>query len=172
VVLYARHGTPRRAVTLGKIALARVHRRRRDVRIVLFCDPEPLRTGFPHEHAGVVDHEQLSWLFSEATVGISLSMTNYSLVPQEMLACGLPTIDLDRPSPRSVFGPDGPVVLADFDDLALADAIERLLDDEVEWERRSRLGLEFVRDHTWDAAAEQVERELRNALLVLEPVPA
>ena len=63
-----------------------------------------------------------------------------------------------------MFGADGPVKLADFDPEAIADALEQLLDDEREWERRSRLGLEFVRDHTWDAAAEQVERELRNAL--------
>jgi glycosyltransferase involved in cell wall biosynthesis len=120
----------------------------------------------------VVSHEQLSWLFSEATVAMSLSMTNYSLMPQEMLACGLPTVDLDRPSPRSVFGADGPVALAAFDDVAIADVVERLLDDGVEWERRSRLGLEFVRGHTWDAAAEEVERELRTALRLREPVPA
>ena len=120
----------------------------------------------------MASHEQLSWLFSEATVGMSLSMTNYSLMPQEMLACGLPTVDLDRPSARSVFGPDGPVALAAFDDVAIADVLERLLDDDAERERRSKQGLEFVRDHTWDAAAEQVERELRNALRLREPVPA
>ena len=67
-------------------------------------------------------------------------MTNYSLVPQEMLACGLPCVELDRPSTRSVFGADGPVTLADFDADAIADGLERLLDDEAEWERRSRLG--------------------------------
>ena len=172
VVLYARHGTPRRAVTLGTLALTRLQRRRPDVRIVLFGDPQPLRTPFPHEHVGVASHEQLSWLFSEATVGISLSMTNYSLVPQEMLACGLPAVDLDRPSPRSVFGANGPVALAARDDAAIADVVERLLDDEAEWERRSRLGIEFVRGHTWDAATEQVERELRNALRLREPVSA
>ena len=172
VVFYARHGTPRRGVALGMLALDRLHRQRPDVRIVLFGDPDPLRAAFPHEHAGVASHEQLSWLFSEATVGMSLSMTNYSLMPQEMLACGLPTVDLDRPSARSVFGPDGPVALATFDDVAIADVLERLLDDEVEREHRSRQGLEFVRDHTWDAAAEHVERELRNALRLREVVPA
>ena len=172
VLFYARHGTPRRGVALGMLALARLHERRPELRIVLFGDPYPLRSSFPHEHAGVASHEQLSWLFSEATVGMSLSMTNYSLVPQEMLACGLPTVDLDRPSPRSVFGPNGPVALAAFDDVAIADVLERLLDDEGERERRSRQGIEFVRDHTWDAAAAQVERELRTALRLREVVPA
>jgi glycosyltransferase involved in cell wall biosynthesis len=134
------------------------------VRIVLFGDQKPPFAPFAFEHAGVAGHGALAWLFSEATVGLCLSMTNYSLMPQEMLACGLPCVDLDRPSTRSVFGADGPVTLAEFDAHAIADALERLLDDDAEWERRSRLGLDFVRDHTWDAAAVQVERELRNAL--------
>ena len=63
----------------------------------------------------MASHEQLSWLFSEATVGMSLSMTNYSLVPGDARV-RLPTVDLDRPSARSVFGSDGPVALAPFDD--------------------------------------------------------
>jgi O-antigen biosynthesis protein len=169
VVFYARHVTPRRAVALGIVALAALHRRRPDVRIVLFGDTRPLRAPFPYEHAGVTGHEELSWLFSEATVGLCLSMTNFSLIPQEMLACGLPCVDLDRPSARSVFGADGPLVLADLDPDAIAAAIERLLDDESGWERRSRQGLEFVAPRTWDAATAQVERELRTALREREP---
>jgi glycosyltransferase involved in cell wall biosynthesis len=169
VVFYARHVSPRRAVDLGVLALAALHRRRPDTRIIMFGDRKPLRTPFPYQHLGVAGHDELSWLFSEATVGLCLSLTNFSLIPQEMLACGLPCVDLDRPSTRSVFGANGPVALAQFDPDALADAIERLLDDQAEWERRSRQGIEFVAPHTWDAAAEQVERELRNALRLREP---
>jgi glycosyltransferase involved in cell wall biosynthesis len=154
------------------LALAELRRRRPDVRIVLFGDPTPPFTPFDYEHAGVVGHEGLARLFSEARAGLCLSMTNYSLMPQEMLACGLPCVDLDRPSVRSVFGDDGPVTLAPFDPYAIADALERLLEDDSEWERRSQLGLAFVRGHTWDAAAVQVEQELRNALRVRELVTA
>jgi O-antigen biosynthesis protein len=168
VVFYARYVTPRRAVVLGTLALAALHRRRPDVRIVTFGDSRPLDAPFPHEHAGVVGHDELSWMYSEATVGLCLSMTNYSLIPQEMLACGLPCVDLDRPSPRSVFGDDGPVALAAFDPEAIADEIERLLGDEREWTRRSQLGLTFVQERTWDAATAQVERELRTALRLRE----
>jgi len=172
VVAYARAVTPRRAVSVAILALAELRRRRPDVRIVLFGDREPPFTPFDFEHAGVAGHEELAWLFSESTVGLCLSMTNYSLMPQEMLACGLPCVDLDRPSTRSVFGADGPVALADLDPAAIADELERLLGDEDEWARRSRLGLGFVSGHTWDAAAVQVERELRNALRVREAAPA
>jgi glycosyltransferase involved in cell wall biosynthesis len=93
-----------------------------------------------------------------------LSLTNYSLIPQEMMACGLPCVDLRTPSPLSVFGDDGPVELCALHPDSLADAVERLLDDPELWERHSREGLDFVREHTWDAAAVQVERELREAV--------
>ena len=52
------------------------HRRRPDVRIVMFGERHPLPTPFPYEQLGVASPEDLSWLFSEATVGLCLSMTN------------------------------------------------------------------------------------------------
>jgi glycosyltransferase involved in cell wall biosynthesis len=166
VIAYARVITPRRAVQLAFLGLSELRRRRPDVRIVLFGNTTPTGAPFDHEDAGVASHEQLAQLFSEATAGLCLSMTNYSLVPREMLACGLPCVELDRPSTRSVFDPDGPVALAAFDPSAIADELERLLDDEAEWERRSQAGRALVAGQTWDASAEQVERELRNALRV------
>jgi glycosyltransferase involved in cell wall biosynthesis len=166
VVAYGRLVTPRRAVELAFLGLEELRRRRPDVRIVLFGNNYPPPAAFDYEDAGVASHEELAWLFSEATAGLCLSLTNYSLIPREMLACGLPCVELDRPSTRSVFGEDGPVTLAGFDPTSIADGLERLLDDEEEWERRSRAGQAFVHGQSWDAATEQVERELRNALRV------
>jgi len=160
--------TPRRAVPLGLLALAELHRRRPDVRIVIYGDPDPLETTFPYEHAGVASQEQLAWLYSEATAGLCLSMTNYSRVPQEMMACGLPCVDLAGYSAESVFGEDGPAELSEFSVLALADHMERLMDDEELWQRRSDTGREFVAAHTWDAAALEVEAGLREALALRE----
>jgi glycosyltransferase involved in cell wall biosynthesis len=164
VVYYCRSTTPRRAVALGVMALHELHRRRPDVRVVMFGERYPLPTPFPYEHLGVATPEQLSWLFSEATVGLCLSMTNYSLIPQEMLACGLPCVDLQGASAESVFGVDGPVELTPFDTVALADHVQRLLEDRALWERRSQAGIDFVAGRSWDHAAEQVEKALRAAL--------
>lgn len=164
VVFYARHVTPRRAVPLGVLALEELKRRRPDVRAVLFGDTQPLATPFDHEHLGIASPEQLAWTYSQGTVGLCLSATNYSLIPQEMLACGMPCVDLAGISAESVFGKDGPVELAAIDPLALADAMERLLDDEALWRRRSEAGRAFVRGRTWDRAAEQVEAGIRAAL--------
>jgi glycosyltransferase involved in cell wall biosynthesis/GT2 family glycosyltransferase len=168
VVYYSRASTPRRAVPVALAALAELHSRRPHLRIVLFGDPTEARTGFPYEHHKVLSPEQLSWLYSEATVGLCLSLTNFSLMPKEMLACGLPCVELAGVSAESIFGTDGPIELAELNPFALADAIERLLDDPDLRERRSREGIEFVASHTWESAADAVERGLRHALRLRE----
>ena len=38
------------------------------------------------------------------------------------------------------------------------------LEDPARWSERSREGIEFVRSHTWDHAAAEVEAGLRHAL--------
>jgi glycosyltransferase involved in cell wall biosynthesis len=85
-----------------------------------------------------------------------------------MLACGLPCVELAGGCAEAELGHDGPVELAAFDPLAVADALERLLTDDELRERRARAGLEFVRGRTWEAAAEQVEHGLRAALAARE----
>jgi glycosyltransferase involved in cell wall biosynthesis len=164
VLFYCREATPRRAVPLGLLALDELWRRRPDLRFALFGDPIRAWTTFPYEHLGVASPEALARQYSEATVGVSLSLTNYSLIPQEMMACGLPCVDLAGRSPEAVFGRDGPVELAEPDPISLADAIERMLDDQAAWERRSQAGLAYVADATWDEAARRVEAGLREAL--------
>jgi O-antigen biosynthesis protein len=168
VVFYARHVTPRRAVVLGLGALDELRRRRPEVRLVLFGESQPVATTFDHEHVGIASPEQLSWLYSKATVGLSLSMTNFSLIPKEMMACGLPVVELTGASARSILGRDGPIELADFDPFALADAIERLLDDDELRARRSREGAELVASTTWSRGARQLEDGVRAALRARE----
>jgi glycosyltransferase involved in cell wall biosynthesis len=159
-------------VPLGVAALAELHRRRPDVRIVLFGQDERLRLPFDHEHRGIVAPEELARLYREATVGICLSLTNYSLIPQEMLACGLPCVELAGGSTEAELGSDGGVELAEPNPVRIADAVGRLLGDRDLWERRSSRGLEQVEGASWDEAGRQVENHLREALREREGVTA
>jgi O-antigen biosynthesis protein len=172
VIYYARHATTRRAVPVGLMALTELHRRRPDVRIVLFGTDNPLHAAFPYEHQGVLTPAQLPALYSQATVGLCLSLTNFSLMPKEMLACGLPCVELAGVSAESIFGAHGPLGLAPLDPQRIADALERLLSDRALWERRSREGIEFVAPHTWEHATDEVEAGLRHALREREVAPA
>ena len=157
VAFYARAVTARRAVPLGLLALEEV----RDADVVLFGEGRPLASRF--RQIGLMRPQDLARLYSQATVGVVLSMTNPSLVPTEMLACGLPVVDVASDAMVATFGHDGPIVLADFDPLALAGAISALLTDPAERARRSAAGLELVAGRTWEAAAAQVEAGLRAA---------
>jgi glycosyltransferase involved in cell wall biosynthesis len=167
VLFYARAATPRRAVPLGLLALAELHRRRPEVELALFGDPAPPAADFPFEHLGVLDDPGLARAYRQATVGVVLSLTNHSLVAQEMVACGLPAVELDGPSTRAAFG--DVVELAPPDPLALAGAIERLLDDPALRARREEAGLRWAAQRTWTRAAGQVEDGLRAALAAQSP---
>ena len=164
IVAYGRAITPRRAVPLVLLALEELHRRRPQVEIALFGESTPIDTRFPHTHAGVLEKPELAELYARATVGVVLSLTNPSLVPTEMLACGLPVVDAASDAMVATFGTDGPIELAALDPLALADAIERLLDDAALRSARSAAGLDLVAGRTWAAASGQVEAGLRAAL--------
>ena len=161
--------TPRRAVALGALALEELHRRRPDTRFVLFGQAEEMDMPFPYELLGVVSPETLAWHYSEATVGLCLSLTNYSLIPQEMMACALPCVDLEGGSTEAELGRDGGVELAEADPITIADALELMLEDDERWRARSAAGLALVESASWDVAARQVEAGLREALREREP---
>jgi glycosyltransferase involved in cell wall biosynthesis len=157
VVFYARTFTERRAVELGLLALEEVKRRRPDVRVILYGTNELVVTPYSYEHLGVVSPDRLQRLYSEATVGLSLSLTNYSLIPQEMMACGLPVVELAGRACEGVFGDDGSVIsLADDNSVDIAAKVIELLDDPAKREAQAAAGLGFAKDHTWDAASRTV----------------
>jgi O-antigen biosynthesis protein len=164
VIFYAREATARRAVPLGVLALEELCARRPATRVVAFGQDARLKTGCANQSLGVATPARLAEAYSEATVGLCLSLTNYSLIPQEMMACGLPCVDLAGGCSEVVFGSHGPVDLAAADPVALADAMEILLDDERHWQAKSDAGLALVADASWERAAKQVETGLREAL--------
>lgn len=164
LAFYGRHETARRGVALGLLALEEVLDRRPDVDVVQFGTLHPKKLTRPTRSLGIASPTELAELYSTATVGVCLSLTNYSLIPKEMLACGLPCIDLAHPSATSVFGQDGPVTFAEETPHGIADAIVSLLDDAARRERLAADGVAFVRDLTWEHAGAQVAVGLRRAL--------
>ena len=98
--------------------------------MVLFGTHNRVRAPFAFEQLGVEAPERLRRLYSEATVGLSLSLTNYSLIPSEMLACGLPVVELAGRACEAVYGNDGSVITLARDDPAdIAAQLGGLLDD-------------------------------------------
>jgi O-antigen biosynthesis protein len=164
VLFYARAVTPRRAVPLGLLALQELHRRRPQIEIALFGEARPIAALFPYRPLGVLEAGDLARAYSEATVGLVLSLTNPSLIPQEMLACGLPCVDMASESMLATYGADGPATLAAPEPIALCEAIEALLDDPTRRARQAADGLRWAAARTWLGAAAQVQEGLRAAV--------
>jgi glycosyltransferase involved in cell wall biosynthesis/GT2 family glycosyltransferase len=165
VLFYARPTTPRRATELGVLALAELLRRRPGVRVVVFGDVKPPPAPFEYEFGGVLDPESLAELYNRASLGLVISLTNYSLVPKEMMACGLPVVDVRGSSAESVFASDRKVIeLADPDPEALAARIEALLDDPLRRDSVAGAAQRFVSGMTWSATAEVIEARLADWL--------
>ena len=76
-----------------------------DTRVVLFGDTQaPRARRSTTSSRACWTPPALARLYNEATVGLVISLTNYSLMPKEMMACGLPVVDVRHPSVVSVFG--------------------------------------------------------------------
>lgn len=165
VCAYARSETERRAVELAIAALATVVERRPGVRVVLFGSNAPAVVPFPCENAGVLTPKELSSLYRRASVGVCLSLTNLSLVGLEMIASGLPLVELGTDNVTSMLGSPGEIaMLAEPTPDAIADAIERVLDDPAGAAAMARRGRAFVEARTWSHAGEELDAILRELL--------
>ncbi len=166
IAVYARRDTARRAVELATAGLALLARRRPTIRPVMFgSNRRGNKLPFPAEDLRVVPPARLARLYREAAVGVVFSLTTHSLVAHEMMASGLPTVELEGENVGSALGPPGDLVeqVARRPD-AIADAIERLLDDREAAAAMARRARAFVEARTWERAADQVESAMRDFL--------
>lgn len=164
VAFYARTATPRRAVPLGLLALEELARRRPGVQIALFGSDRPVNAPFRHLDLSVLAPAGLAALYREATVGMVFSLTNPSLTGLEMMACGLPCVELASEPMVASFGGNGPLVLAPPDPMAICTTMQSLLEDQSLRDRRARAGIAHMANRTWTSAAVQVEAGLRVAI--------
>nr|WP_272952689.1 glycosyltransferase [Agrobacterium vitis] len=161
IALYARYVTPRRAVELAFMALDILRKRNVDFEVDFFGWPlGKLNVDFPYRDLRILKSQQLAELYREATVGVVFSATNHSLVNKEMMACGLPVIDLDLDTVRSIF-PDNAMAFAEPTPDGIADQMERLLKQPEERERLRQGGLDYVKDLSWEKSARLVEAAIR-----------
>jgi glycosyltransferase involved in cell wall biosynthesis len=170
VVVYARRETPRRAVELAFAGLATLIERRPGVRVVLYGSPLPQTVPFPCRNLGVVPPRDLAALYHRASVGVVFSLTNMSLVTQEMMASGLPVVELDGENVRSVLGTPGDLArLAAATPDAIADGVEGILEDPEGAARMAGRARAFVELRTWSHACDELEQALFDFLAQPRP---
>ena len=161
VAFYARPGAPRRAFELGLMALEVFARRHPDVELHLYGDAMGALP-FRFVDHGHVTPAQLNDIYNRCFAGLSLSLTNVSLVPHEMLAAGCIPVVNDAEHNRIVL--DNPFVhYARLTPHALAAALEAVRATE-DFPSLARAAAASVRSASWDDAGAAVERIFRRGL--------
>ncbi len=156
VVFYARAATSRRVVEVGMLALELLAERRSDFIVDFFGeDLSDYRPRFPAENHGVLSASDLARLYRGGTVGMVFSATNHAILPKEMMACGLPVIELDGQNLAGVY-PESIIHPVHPEPRAVADAVDRLLDSPEERLRLRRAGLAYASAISWEAEMEKV----------------
>jgi glycosyltransferase involved in cell wall biosynthesis len=165
IAFYARHTTPRRAVELGFLALDILQERNAQPVVDFFgCEWLPFEPTYRHHVHGILAAPELGELYRQGTLGMCFSATNSSIVPREMLACGLPVIELDSECNRMMF-PDTCVRLVPPDPWQIADIIGALLANHQHLAEMSEDATSYSRRFNWELSAHSVELALRQRLV-------
>lgn len=133
---------PRRCGELLCRALEVLNDLRPDIEIFTYGSEIEPQTDAPIMHLGVLSKSECNELYNYCKAGICISLSNPSRIPFEMMAAGLPVVDIYQENtlldyPKSV-------ALARVDPPAIASAALELLDDDDKWHDASRSGLHFV----------------------------
>ena len=171
VLFFAKPEMPRRCFLIGTMALREFHKLRPDYEILFFGSGSAKQypQDYPVKYLDIVPTlDDLAELYSSSAAGIVFSTTNPSLVPYEMMAAGLPVVDLDRPGNEVNYdGRRDIALLADPNPARMAAQLSSLLDDAEQLDMRRRNGLEFAATFPTELEmAERVEQLLLNRLEV------
>ncbi|HST79808.1 MAG TPA: glycosyltransferase family 1 protein [Verrucomicrobiae bacterium] len=161
VVFYARPEAARRGCEIGLMALEAFAARRPDIEIHLYGT----RMGnlpFRFTDHGRVPPEELNRIYNHCYAGLSLSLTNVSLVAHEMLAAGcIPVVNdtiWNRTDVTSSF-----VRYAPPDPHRLAAELEAVIAT-ADFDSLSRAAAASMHSQTWDDAGQKVDAIFRRIL--------
>jgi glycosyltransferase involved in cell wall biosynthesis len=169
VVFYARPEAARRGFELGLMAIKLFAARRPDVPIHFYGD-RIRRLPFRFTDHGRISPPQLNEIYNRCNAGLSLSMTNVSLVPHEMLAAGCIPVVNDAPHNRAVLNNPFVRYVPPYP-AALAMELERLV-SMSDFPSIARAASASVHSATWEDAGSKVDSILRRALRVEVRPPA
>lgn len=155
-------GKARRCPATALAALAIVREQRPQTAIHLFGDDAPLAPPFADRALGRLAPGDLAALYRRARVGLCLSATNPSRIPFEMMACGLPVVELYRAN--TLFDlPEAGALLAFQTPESIADAVLYLLDHPAAAERLGAAGAAWMAERP----AEEEDRAFVDAVAAI-----
>jgi O-antigen biosynthesis protein len=164
IAFYVRRSTPRRLFSIGLLALHELVGFGVNFSVVVFGEEETPPLGLPVHitYKGILSPTELKELYSESYIGLVLSATNYSLIPNEMIAVGLPVVDIDGDHTRISYT-ENTGILSDPHPKSIAFQIKRLLEDRVYWSNRLEEGKRSVAKLVWGESFHSINRFIADA---------
>ncbi len=145
---------PRRCSVLGIEALGIVKFLRPDVKIYLYGSNIKGNVWFEHENLGIIPLEKCNALYNKCEVGLCISSSNPSRIPFEMMAAGLPVVDLYMEN--NFFDmPNESVRLAHTTPESIAQALIEILDHPETAAQMSEAGKRYMADKDLEHGFEQ-----------------
>ena len=160
IAVYARTHTERRCVELALEALDSLSKINQNFFVHFFGDDNiNINPSYKAINHGVLDHEELAELYEFCHIGISFSATNYSLLPQEMMAAGLPVFDLNVESTQAIY-PANVIHLMNPDSEDIAYTLSTYMEDFQYLKTQALDALDWVEKFSWERAGNDFEKAL------------
>jgi GT2 family glycosyltransferase len=158
-------GSPRRGIELVFLALERLAADHVAFQVEFFgADLDATRAPFAATLHGELDGAARARLYRACDLGICFSTERVGTMPQDMMACGLPVLDLECRSARATF-PAGTITLSRGIPIAIAQDIKALLADPVRRARQADCAAAWVGDFSWEKSGRMVEAALIERLI-------
>lgn len=168
IAFYARSETPRRVVELGLLTFDLLAQWGVSFHVDFFGGESFGDLLYPHTVHGFLTPAELGNLYRSVELGMVFSATNRSIVPREMMACGLPVIEIATNSTRDFSSEKGAVFCGENpSDIAVALCL--LLNDERRRKQLSIAGAAHARTFSWDASARAIEEALLTRTALQRP---
>ena len=145
---------PRRCDLIALKALQIVQKIQPDVKIYTFGSQPCIINNLLVEQLGIIPIEKCNELYNKCSVGLCMSASNPSRIPFEMMASGLPVVELYRDNNLYDFPNDG-VLLADSTPEALATALLKILNDKKMQEEMSNSGSSYMKNYPLEKGYEE-----------------
>ena len=155
---------PRRCDYIGLKALKLIKAMRPDVKIYLYGSELVTRPiDFECENLHIIPVEECNKLYNKCKVGICMSASNPSRIPFEMMAAGLPVVELYKENNLYDL-PDGGVLLSETTPEAIASSVVYLLDNPKEAKKMSEFGVKYMKDYPLERGFGQIVNVVKDMI--------
>ena len=154
---------PRRCSAIGIEALGIVKYLRPEIKIYLYGSGVKGNIWFEHTNLGVISIEECNELYNKCRVGLCISSSNPSRIPFEMMAAGLPVVDLYMEN-NLYDMPDEGVLLTHYTPESIAQGVLDIIDHPELADQMSINGRRYMEERTLEYGYNQFYSAVENLI--------